>query len=308
MGFTTGFTGGVTLTLGVAYLTVLAHERNRQAQAQALLSQARVLNSLFDPTPAPSLQSRAELAREERSTLTETAKDRWNAEVENAVRWVQRTEWNEVREGMEGAVARLFGTGLEKSREGIEEAEKRAGPKVQEAVDRSKAVARKGADQAAKGIDRAVAATVSGAEKAAASAKEQLSRAGTKSAEIGGAAKAKTDQTMANTKSDVQYATDKINQSGGTVDAARSAVRDVVSKGIEKGKEAIGKAQAVVGLASDKLESRAQSATLSHSSAVEKALHERYEKPDGLNKSVEEVLDERYKPIDVRDNSVLRGV
>jgi len=88
--------------------------------------------------PLPPPQSRAELAREERSTLLEAAKDRWNDEVENAVRWVQRTDWNEVREGMEGAVSRLLGSGLQKSREGIEEAEKQATPKVQEAVDRSK--------------------------------------------------------------------------------------------------------------------------------------------------------------------------
>jgi len=308
MGFTTGFTGGVTLTLGVAYLTVLAHERNRQAQAQALRSQARVLNGLLEPTPLPPPQSRAELAREERSTVVETAKDRWNAEIENAVRWVQRTDWNEVREGMEGAVSRLLGTGLEKSREGIEDAEKKAGPKVQEALDRSKAAAREGADQAAAGIDRAAAAAVSGAEKAVASTKDQLRQAGAKTAEYGDAAKANSDRVMADAKSGAQDAAQNVRHPGGTVDAARGAVRDAVSKGIEKGKEVLGHAQAAVGLATDKLESKAQSATLSHSSAVEKALHERYEKPDGLNKSAEEVLEERYKPIDARDNTVLRGV
>jgi altered-inheritance-of-mitochondria protein 5 len=298
----------VTLTLGVAYLTVLAHERNRQAQAQALRSQARVLNGLLEPVPLPPPQSRAELAREERSTLVETAKDRWNAEVENAVRWIQRTDWNEVREGMEGAVARLLGTGLEKSREGIEEVEKNYGPTVQEAVDRSKATARKGADQAAAGIDRAAAATVSGVEKGVASTKEQLRQAGAKSAEYGDAVKAKTDRVVTDARSGSQGAAQTLRHPGGTVDAARGAVRDAVSKGIEKGKEVLGQAQAAVGLATDKLESKAQSAGLSHSSAVEKALHERYEKPDGLNKSVEEVLEERYKPIDARDNTVLRGV
>jgi len=132
-------TGGVTLTLGIAYLTVLVHERNRRAQAEALRSQSLVLTSLLEPSPIPPPQSRAELARAERSSLTETLKDRWNDEIENAVRRVQRTDWNEVREGMEGAVARLWGSGLQRSREGIEEVEKQAAPKVQEAVDRSKA-------------------------------------------------------------------------------------------------------------------------------------------------------------------------
>ena len=301
-------TGGVTLTLGVAYLAVLAHERNRQAQAHALRAQSRVLNGLLDPTPLPPLQSRAELAREERSTLVETAKDRWNEEVEHAVRWVQRTDWNEVREGMEGAVARLLGSGLEKSREGIEEAEKIAGPKVQEAVDRSTAVALKGADQAAAGVDKAAAATVSGVEKAVASTKKQVRQAGTKSAEYGDAAKANTDRVAADAKTNAQVAAERIRNSGGTVDAARSAVRDAVNTGIGEVKEAIGKAHAAVGLTAKKVESKGQSSVLSHSSEVEKALHERYETPGGLNRSVEDTLEERYKPIDARDNTVLRGV
>jgi MICOS complex subunit MIC12 len=278
-----------------------------------------VLVSLLEPLPVPPPQSRAELAREERSSLTETLKDRWNEEVENAVRKVQRTDWNEVREGMEGAVARLLGSGLQKGREGIEEAEKQASPKVQEAVDRSKAAAKKGADQAAAGIDRAAASTIMGAERVGAQAKEAASNivfaakekfdeAGVKTGEASSAAKAKTNQIAADAKTGAQDATGAVRHPGGTIDAARGALRDTFSKGVEKGKEPIGKAQAAVGLAAEKMESKAQAATLSHSSAVEKALHERYEKPDPLNKSVEETLEERYKPIDARDNTVLRGV
>lgn len=41
---------------------------------------------------------------------------------------------------------------------------------------------------------------------------------------------------------------------------------------------------------------------------MEKALHERYEKSGEIEKSVEQVLEERYKPVDERDNTVLRGV
>ncbi|TVY81788.1 hypothetical protein LSUE1_G001934 [Lachnellula suecica] len=327
MGFTTGFTGGVTLTLGLAYLTVLAHERNRRSQAEALRSQSRVLTSLLEPTPLPPPQTRAELAREERSNLVETAKDRWNEEVENAVRWVQRTDWDDVRENMEGAVSRLLGGGLQKSREGLEEAEKKGGPKVQEAVDRSRAAARKGADQAAQGINKAAASAIAGAERVGAEAKEgaskvasstksktekavdaskeKLGRAGEKSGELMDAAKAKTDRVAANTKSGAQDAADFV-RSGGTVDAVRGAVRDTFSKGVEKGKEAIGKASAAIGLTEDKLNGEVP--TISQSDAVEKALHERYEKRDPLNKTVEEALAERYKPIDQRDNTVLRGV
>jgi altered-inheritance-of-mitochondria protein 5 len=309
--------GGVTVTLGVAYLTVLAHERNRQAQAQALRSQSRVLNTLCEPEPISPPRSRAELAREERSTLTETAKDRWNEEVENAVRWVQRKDWNEVRGSLEDSVSRLLGGGLQKSREGIDEVEKQAGPKVQEAIDRSRAAGKSGVDAAAAGIDRAAAAAISGTERAgdeakksarkvATSSKEQLQQTGAKAADYRDAARASTDKAAAEAKTSAHDAADAIRSSGGTVDAARSAVRGVISKGIEKGREALGKAQNTIGLVEEKLGSKAQPPTLSSLSAVEKAFQERYEKRP--EKSVEEALAERYKPIDAKDNTVLRGV
>lgn len=323
-------TGGVTLTLGIAYLTVLTHERNRRTQAENLRLQSRVLHGLLEPTPVPPPQSRADLARKERSTLVETAKDRWNDELENAVRLVQRTDWTQMREGMEGAIARLLGSGLQKSREGIEEAEKAAGPKVQEVVDRSTDVVKRAKDQAAVDINEGAAMMIRGAERAGTDvqagaskiatvakakandfttfAEDQAGEAKVKSNELGHAAKAETDRVVADTKSRAHNAADAIKHSGGTIDAARGAVRDAVHKGIEMGKEAVGKAQAAVGLAAEKMESKAQSSALSHSSAVEKALHERYQKPDALDQKVEEALKERYKPIDKRDNTVLRGV
>ncbi len=291
----------MTLTLGVAYLTVLAHERNRRAQADNLRLQSRVLTSLLDPTPIPPPQSRADLALEERSTLLEAAKDRWNEELEGVVRRVQRTDWNGVREGLEGAVSRLLGTGFEKSREGIEEVENQAGPKVQEAVDRSRDTARRGVDEATGGNNRASAEVKVGASKIAAAAKakadevasstrKEVTAGELKASELGSVAKSKADQVSA----------EAARHSGGTVDAARGAVRDAVHRGLEYGKEAVGKAQAAVGLATEKIETKGQSSVLSHSSAVEK--------PEPLNKSVEEALEERYKPIDERDNNVLRGV
>jgi altered-inheritance-of-mitochondria protein 5 len=360
MGFTTGFvsitigelkrivlivflqTGGVTVTLGLAYLTVLYHERNRQSQALHLRSQSHVLNSLLEPEPT-SVLSRAELARKSRSTFTESAKDRWNGEIENAVRFVHRTDWAAVREGMESAIARALGLGLEKSREGIEDAEKRAGPIVQEALDRSKAAASDGAHQAAVGLDRAAAATIhaverapeaarSGVERLAASTREGLSQANVKAQGLGSATKASVSRAAADAKAEADHAAASIRDAAGrgtekshevldrtrselqstgagTADAARGAVRNAVSKGIEKGKEVLGKAQAAAGFAKEKIETASQSNSLGlATSDVEKALRERYEQPTGLNKTVEEVLEERYKPIDSRDNTVLRGV
>ncbi|CAG8953978.1 hypothetical protein HYFRA_00009077 [Hymenoscyphus fraxineus] len=266
MGFTTGFTGGVTLTLSIAYLTVLAHERNRTSQALALRSQSRVLTSLLEPTPLPPPQSRADLAREERSTLVEAAKDRWNYEVENAVRWVQRTDWVDVRERAEDTVARVLGVGLERGREGVE-----------------------------RGEGRIVEAVKEGSERAFKEAKRELEFAGEKAAELKSSVVAKSGRAKADAQSGTKDAVESVRRSGGTVDAAREALRGAVGAGIEKGKEVLGLSQAV-GVVKDEKE------------AVERALRERYEKGDVLNKSVEEVLEERYRPIDNRDNTVLRGV
>ncbi|KAI2624925.1 hypothetical protein GGR54DRAFT_637823 [Hypoxylon sp. NC1633] len=108
MGFTTGFTGGFTLTLSIAYLSILAHQRSREHQATILRQQTRLLSSIIDPLPPVLPPTRAEVAAAERANLVERAKDRWNAEVEGAVRWAQNKDWDEVREGVETAVSRLW--------------------------------------------------------------------------------------------------------------------------------------------------------------------------------------------------------
>jgi altered-inheritance-of-mitochondria protein 5 len=291
----------------VAYLTVLAHERNRLAQAQALRSQSRVLQSLYEPEPTAPPRSRHELAREERSTFTETAKDRWNEEVSNAVRWVQTKDWSEVRESIEDSVARLWSGGLEKSREGIEDAENKARPSVQEAIERTRAAGKSGIDAAASGIDRAAAATISGAEKVGSEAKQGAKRIAASSKEqVREAANPKAEKAAADVKSGAHDAASAIRNSGGTVDAARNVVRGAISKGIEKGREVFGKAQSTITGAEEKLESKTGEAALSSPSAIEHALQERYEKRP--EQSVEEALAERYKPIDAKDKTVLRGV
>ena len=138
--------------------------------------------------------------------------------------------------------------------------------------------------------------------------KERLDQAEVRAGEVKSATKVKADRAVAETETGIHAVSDSIRNGPGTVDAARGVVRDALSKGIEKGKEAVGKATAAVGLTAAKIDSKAQSAGLHYSSAVEKALQERYEKPNGMNKSVEEALEERYKPIDHRDNTLLRGV
>ncbi|KAI1108240.1 hypothetical protein F5Y14DRAFT_436978 [Nemania sp. NC0429] len=112
MGFTTGFTGGVTLTLGVAYLTLLAHQRNRDQQAAVLRQQTYLLSSIVDPLPPALPPTRAELAAAERANFAEAAKDRWNAEIEHAVRWAQARDWDAVRDDVETAASRLWARAL----------------------------------------------------------------------------------------------------------------------------------------------------------------------------------------------------
>ncbi|KAI1483098.1 hypothetical protein F4774DRAFT_368153 [Daldinia eschscholtzii] len=108
MGFTTGFTGGVTLTLSVAYLGVLAHQRHRERQAAILRQQTRLISGIIDPLPPVLPPTRAELAAAERANFIERAKDRWNAEIEGAVHWAQNKDWVEARENVEIALSRLW--------------------------------------------------------------------------------------------------------------------------------------------------------------------------------------------------------
>ncbi|KAI9643231.1 hypothetical protein NHQ30_007847 [Ciborinia camelliae] len=255
MGFTTGFTGGVTLTLSLAYLTVLAHQRNRASQSLYLQHQSQVLTSLLEKQALAPPKTRAELAREERSTLIEAAKDRWNAEVENGVRWIQRTDWDTVRYGIEGAVSRALGFGVEEGREELARGEQVVG----EAVRDFRAEAREEAQRAA---------------EAHGSSYTEIER-----------------------------------RAGGTVDAARSSIRSAVSRGIEAGKDIAQKAGVAVGIAEQKIEEK--TALVSGKSAesdVERALRERFEGPSRLDQSMEQALEERYTPINQRDNGTLRGI
>ena len=217
-------TGGVTLTLSLAYLAVLTHQRNRRSQGDILRTQANVLNIIsHDPSskqsaPLPT-PSRLELAAQERAHFVQTAKDRWNAEIEGAVQWAQTQDWAAVRESAEDSVASLFGL------------------------------------------------TAAGAQDGLKSAAEQAK---------------------------------------GKLGEAKGVVAGGVASGVEKGREIVGKAKTAVGIAEEKLEAKVQA--LPGTSAVDKALRQRYEKSNASKRTVQEVLEERYKPVEQRDNTKLRGL
>lgn len=123
----------MTLVLGAAYLTLQAHQRTRTQQAETLRAQAYILNSLsYVPASAPKprtiaeelalleyqqeLLAAAEQKRRHRygtsdgkaATFLQRAKDRWNAEIEGAVRWATTKDWTAAREDAEFAAANVW--------------------------------------------------------------------------------------------------------------------------------------------------------------------------------------------------------
>lgn len=96
--------GGLTLTSSALYLSSVIHQRNRLHQSLSLRQSSHTLKQVYDPertyTP-PSL-------RVHTAGVGDTAKDRWNTEVEKAVRRLQTTDWREVGQEVEGAVGRVW--------------------------------------------------------------------------------------------------------------------------------------------------------------------------------------------------------
>ncbi|KAG9254585.1 uncharacterized protein F5Z01DRAFT_654264 [Emericellopsis atlantica] len=278
MGFTTGFTGGVALTLSVAYLSVLTHQRNREQQGAALRAQALALQSLVDPIPQPLPPTRSEVAAEQRAHTVEVAKDRWNHEIENAVHWAQNTDWDGVRERIEKESARLW--------------TKVTGETPAEEVERVKETAKVKTADVTGGVADAARAAYSNAKAKGLSVEEAAEN---KALE----ARLKFDKTA--TK--VEWAAeDKAVE-------ARGALASAWESGKDKAMELADKAKAAVGAAEDKIEPTVDGKIVPGTTAVEKALHERYLRPEAkVNKTVSEALSERYIPLSERDNTVLRGV
>ncbi|KAK9412937.1 putative MICOS complex subunit MIC12 [Seiridium unicorne] len=257
MGFTTGFTGGVTLTLSLAYLTVLAHQRNRERQSAILRANNYIVSGITDPLPPVYQPSRSEVAAQERENFLETAKDKWNAELEKEVRWVQNTDWNEVREGVETAVGRLWARALGRSIDDVEKGEEKAAQAFAAAREDLKRETKLAADKANAVVSEKAGSVTDAAKSAYADAKARGAEAASK------------------TQAEAQE--------------AKGSIFNAVGRGIEKGKEALGIAhQKLVG-AEEVLEGKIDEKL----SPVERTLKQRYEKPSGINQSVEETLAER---------------
>lgn len=274
----------------MAYFTITTHERNRQVQAASLRTSARTLNSLFEPQQ-PLGPTRAELLRAERSSFLENAKDRWNSEIERAVRSLQNTNWEDIKQRRDSAIAKVLGDGLEGTRHGIENAERKIGETASVLGEKTERALEDGKDKAA-----AKAAQIK--QQASAKASPVKDQAVAKASTVKDQVTAKASNIKAEAPAKVdQLRTEASRASAGTVDAARGAVRDAVSKGIEKGKELVGKAQDAIGAAASKVPSKEELKEAAMKSDVEKALEERY-KPlttQGLDRTPEEILADRYK-------------
>ena len=112
--------GGFTLTTTIVYLSLNLHARNRLHQSALLHQQAVLLNGIVEPEPAQPLP----INREVRTGLLETAKDRWNAELEKNVRTLQTADWTSARLRLEEKVSSLWSNAFQKSRESVAEVTK----------------------------------------------------------------------------------------------------------------------------------------------------------------------------------------
>lgn len=270
-------TGGVTVTLSVAYFTLLAHRRTRLAQCERLRECTRTLEGTLEATPdlllsrgtdkssdaASRRPSRLELAAaRRRADLIESAKDAWNAEVSAAVRKAQDVDWVGLRENAEGAAVALWRTifGSPPSSEDT------AG------------------DVAAK-----LGTVAEGAKK------DALSVAGAATAAVTGSRSA-------------SELIDRGHEKGAQLSAV---LTDAADRGVEKVREAVGVVEDKIRAATGTSDPTAATKTVEGRklSDVERALQQRFDRDRRKGaKTVQEALAERYKPISERDNTVLRGL
>lgn len=189
------------------------------------------------------LLAKAQQRRAERfggEGFLERAKDRWNAEVEGAVRWAANKDWVGAREDAEDTISRVWARAT-------------------------------GGESPSRTAERAGAAV---SEKAAVAAS---------------AARSTAEQTASRTKEILQTRAVETKEAG----------TSIWERGFRKSKEVAAQAKAAVGLAEGKVQQKAAELASVIETDVEKVIQQRFErKPEEvLNQSVEEVLEERYKPV-----------
>lgn len=194
------------------------------------------------------------------------------------MRWAQTTDWEEVRENIERGASRLWA--------------KATGETPQEELHRIEKTAKDKAEIAGGGIADA--------------AKAAYSRAKTQTRSVEEAAENKALQARLNLKKEAHKVEDVAENKASE---ATGALASAWESGKDKAKDLASKAKAAVGAAESKLEPPADGQITPPLDPVQRALHQRFERPEAkVNKTVAEALRERYIPIDQRDNTVLRGI
>lgn len=213
------------------------------AEELALLEQQQELLARADR------QHRAALARGD--SFLERAKDKWNSEVEGAVRWAATKDWTAAREDAEVVAARAWARAT-------------------------------GGEAPAQTAERAKVLVSERAATTGAAARGAAAQASTRTGEV---------------------AHEKAVE-------AREAATSIWERGFRKSKEVVGRAKEAVGIAEQKVQETAAGINKAvEASGVERVLQQRYERRDGvMSKTVEEMLDERYKPMVDQDHSNLRGL
>lgn len=241
-------------------------------------AQALEIQSLIDPIPQPLPPSRAELAAAERAASLEVFKDHWNEEVSKAVRWVQNTDWDDVREGIEQRASRLWPGSLgETPSESLGAAKDAVSQQAQAQAGSIKDAAR-GAWGSAKATGRSVE------EAAQSKALEARLRIKKEVSKVGEEVKEKTEE-------------------------AKGGFFSFLSRGKEKAGELVTAAKSAIGAAEGAANAIDGQTITTGMTSVQKALHQRYAKSQSQDtRTIAEVLSERYVRVDARDNTQLRGL
>jgi altered-inheritance-of-mitochondria protein 5 len=215
------------------------------------------------------------------ASFIETAKTKWNSEVLAAVHWAQGKDWGRVREEAEDGVARLLG--VELSKEPVTETEVVYHPPPSPPAQ-------------APGPRPRVAGGHYDEPAATHRVSDALHQA--------------RDKTVVVAQAMRDEAKEMVEEAREVVGEVMGEAKGAVERGMGRAHDLVERTKAAVHIAEEKAEGR-MDARLLHVSDIERALAERYDsarREARLKRSAEEVLRERYIPMDKRDNSELRLV
>ncbi len=229
--------------------------------------------------------------------MLESAKERWNQEIQNGVKIVQNADWEGVREGLEGAVARLWTNGLKGATDGVEKAEAAAVPVVRHTVAEVEVVV-------GEKYDAAKAATTRAAERTLERTREQVAEArkadGDYNPRSGWSPRTGENPRAAyeaeKARQNEKTAWEKTREVGEGLKMSEEALVDTAK---EAGKKVYNQASEIAKKAGGRAEDKAADSEgmLKGETDVQRALRQRYQRQPLRKKIVAELLAARYQPV-----------